>query len=140
MKFTKMQGAGNDFIIINNMDGKIDRAAYSDLAARLCPRHMAVGADGMMFVEPAEQDGDFKMMFYNADGMQGEMCGNALRSVGKYVYDHALTDKTDLVIETLGGMQNAAGPTSASPAAFIFVIFSGRDYISLLPISVRICI
>ena len=102
MKFTKMQGAGNDFIIINNMDGKIDRAAYSDLAARLCPRHMAVGADGMMFVEPAEQDGDFKMMFYNADGMQGEMCGNGARCIAKYGYENGLAGE-EMTIETTAG-------------------------------------
>lgn len=106
MKFTKMQGAGNDFIIINNMDGKIDRAAYSDLAARLCPRHMAVGADGMMFVEPAEQDGDFKMMFYNADGMQGEMCGNGARCIAKYGYENDLAGE-EMAIETTAGIVKA---------------------------------
>lgn len=106
MKFTKMQGAGNDFIIINNMDGKIDRAAYSDLAARLCPRHMAVGADGMMFVEPAEQDGDFKMMFYNADGMQGEMCGNGARCIAKYGYENGLAGE-EMAIETTAGIVKA---------------------------------
>ncbi len=106
MKFTKMQGAGNDFIIINNMDGKIDRVAYSTLAVRLCPRHMAVGADGMMFVEPAEQDGDFKMMFYNADGMQGEMCGNGARCIAKYGYENGLAGE-EMAIETTAGIVKA---------------------------------
>lgn len=106
MKFTKMQGAGNDFIIINNMDGKINREAYSALAARLCPRHMAVGADGMMFVEPAEQGGDFKMMFYNADGMQGEMCGNGARCIAKYGYENGLAGE-EMNIETTAGFVRA---------------------------------
>ena len=106
MKFTKMQGAGNDFIIINNMDGKIDRVAYSTLAARLCPRHMAVGADGMMFVEPAKQGGDFRMMFYNADGMQGEMCGNGARCIAKYGYENGLAGD-EMTIETTAGFVKA---------------------------------
>ena len=106
MKFTKMQGAGNDFIIINNMDGQIDRTSYSEMAARLCPRHLAVGADGMMFVEPAEQGGDFKMMFYNADGMQGEMCGNGARCIAKYGYEKGLAGE-EMTIETTAGFVKA---------------------------------
>ncbi len=106
MKFTKMQGAGNDFIIINNMDGQIDREFYSQLAARLCPRHIAVGADGLMVVEPAEQGGDFKMMFYNADGMQGEMCGNGARCIAKYGYENGLAGE-EMTIETTAGFVKA---------------------------------
>jgi len=106
MKFTKMQGAGNDFIIINNMDGKIDPATYSEIAARLCPRHVAVGADGLMVVEPAEQGGDFKMMFYNADGMQGEMCGNGARCIAKYGYENGLAGE-EMTIETTAGFVKA---------------------------------
>ncbi|MBR5315147.1 MAG: diaminopimelate epimerase, partial [Firmicutes bacterium] len=106
MKFTKMQGAGNDFVIINNMDGKIDRSEYSGLAARLCPRHVAVGADGFMAVEPAEQGGDFKMMFYNSDGMQGEMCGNGARCIAKYGYEKGLAGE-EMTIETTAGFVKA---------------------------------
>ena len=106
MKFTKMQGAGNDFIIINNMDGRIDREAYSGIAARLCPRHISVGADGLMVVEPAELGGDFKMMFYNADGMQGEMCGNGARCIAKYGYENGLAGE-EMTIETTAGFVKA---------------------------------
>lgn len=106
MKFTKMQGAGNDFIIINNMDGRIDREAYSGIAARLCPRHISVGADGLMVVEPAELGGDFKMMFYNADGMQGEMCGNGARCIAKYGYENGLAGE-EMIIETTAGFVKA---------------------------------
>ncbi len=112
MKFTKMQGAGNDFIIINNMDGSIDCSSYSELAARLCPRHMAVGADGLMIVEPAAQGGDFKMMFYNADGMQGEMCGNGARCIAKYGYENGFAGE-EMTIETTAGFVKAwrTGPS-----------------------------
>ena len=106
MKFTKMQGAGNDFIIISNMDGQIDPGKYSEIAARLCPRHTAVGADGLMVVEPAEQGGDFKMMFYNADGMQGEMCGNGARCIAKYGYENGLAGE-EMTIETTAGFVKA---------------------------------
>lgn len=106
MRFTKMQGAGNDFIIINNMNGQIDPSAYSALAAHLCPRHMAVGADGMMFVEPAKRGGDFRMMFYNADGMQGEMCGNGARCIAKYGYEKGLAGE-EMTIETTAGFVKA---------------------------------
>lgn len=106
MRFTKMQGAGNDFIIIDNLNGEIDRDAYSQIVARLCPRHMAVGADGMMFVERAEQGGDFKMMFYNADGMQGEMCGNGARCIAKYGYEKGLAGE-EMTIETTAGLVKA---------------------------------
>ncbi len=87
MKFTKMQAFGNDYVYID--------AIHQELA---------VGSDGMVLICPSDK-GDFRMRMFNPDGSEGEMCGNALRSVGKYVYDHALTNKTDLVIETLGGMQ-----------------------------------
>ena len=106
MRFTKMQGAGNDFIIIDNLNREIDQESYSQIAARLCPRHIAVGADGMMFVERAEQGGDFKMMFYNADGMQGEMCGNGARCIAKYGYENGLAGE-EMTIETTAGFVKA---------------------------------
>ena len=76
-----------------------------ELARFVSDRHFAVGSDGIVLICPSET-GDFRMRMFNPDGSEGEMCGNALRSVGKYVYDHRLTDKTELVIETLGGMQH----------------------------------
>ena len=76
-----------------------------ELARFVSDRHFAIGSDGMVLICPSDK-GDFRMRMFNPDGTEGEMCGNALRSVGKYVYDHRLTDKTELVIETLGGMQH----------------------------------
>ena len=76
MRFTKMHGAGNDFIIINNINGGILPGDMGALAKRLCAFHTGIGADGMMIVNPAKSGGDFAMSFFNSDGSEGEMCGN----------------------------------------------------------------
>lgn len=102
MKFTKMQALGNDYVYINCIDQQLDN--LTDLAIRLSNRHYGVGSDGMILICPSEQ-ADFRMRVFNPDGTEAEMCGNALRSVGKYVYDYGLTSKTDVSIETLGGLK-----------------------------------
>ncbi|WP_343209979.1 diaminopimelate epimerase [Anaerolentibacter hominis] len=102
IKFTKMQAFGNDYVYINTIDQTIDN--LPKLAKYVSDRHFGIGSDGMVLICPSEK-GDFRMRMFNPDGTEGEMCGNALRSVGKYVYDHGLTDKELLIIETLGGMQ-----------------------------------
>jgi diaminopimelate epimerase len=107
MKFTKMQGAGNDFIVINNMEAGLSEEQLADLARQLCPRRLAVGADGLMATDRAEKDGDFRMLFFNADGSIGEMCGNGARCIAKYGYDHGLAGE-EMTIET------TAGPVYAS--------------------------
>ena len=103
MKFTKMQAFGNDYVYIDAIHQNITN--LPELARFVSDRHFAIGSDGMVLICPSDK-GDFRMRMFNPDGSEGEMCGNALRSVGKYVYDHKLTDKTELVIETLGGMQH----------------------------------
>ena len=103
MKFTKMQAFGNDYVYIDAVHQDIKN--LPELARFVSDRHFAIGSDGMVLICPSDK-GDFRMRMFNPDGSEGEMCGNALRSVGKYVYDHRLTDKTELVIETLGGMQH----------------------------------
>lgn len=102
MKFTKMQAFGNDYVYIDAIHQELSN--LPELARFVSDRHFAIGSDGMVLICPSDK-GDFRMRMFNPDGSEGEMCGNALRSVGKYVYDHRLTDKTDLVIETFGGMQ-----------------------------------
>lgn len=97
-----MQAFGNDYVYIDAIHQKLKN--LPDLARFVSDRHFAIGSDGMVLICPSDK-GDFRMRMFNPDGTEGEMCGNALRSVGKYVYDHRLTDKTNLVIETLGGMQ-----------------------------------
>lgn len=103
MRFTKMQAFGNDYVYIDAIHQELKN--LPELARFVSDRHFAVGSDGMVLICPSDK-GDFRMRMFNPDGTEGEMCGNALRSVGKYVYDHRLTDKTELVIETLGGMQH----------------------------------
>ena len=103
MKFTKMQAFGNDYVYIDAIHQQLGH--LPELARFVSDRHFAIGSDGMVLICPSEK-GDFRMRMFNPDGTEGEMCGNALRSVGKYVYDHRLTDKTELTIETLGGMQH----------------------------------
>ena len=103
MRFTKMQAFGNDYVYIDAIHQKLSN--LPELARFVSDRHFAVGSDGMVLICPSDK-GDFRMRMFNPDGTEGEMCGNALRSVGKYVYDHSLTDKTNLVIETLGGMKH----------------------------------
>lgn len=102
IEFTKMQAYGNDYVYINAISQKLGN--LPKLARFLSDRHFAIGSDGIVLICPSDK-GDFRMRMFNPDGTEGEMCGNALRSMSKYVYDHKLTDKTDLVIETLGGMQ-----------------------------------
>ncbi len=103
MRFTKMQAFGNDYVYIDAINQKLPD--LSKLARYVSDRHFAIGSDGMVLICPSSK-ADFRMRMFNPDGTEGEMCGNALRSVGKYVYDHALTDKTELTIETLGGIQH----------------------------------
>lgn len=100
--FTKMQAYGNDYVYINATEKMPEDP--NALSVFISDRHFGVGSDGLVLI-CASQIADFRMRMFNPDGTEGEMCGNALRSVGKYVYDHKLTDKEDLTIETLGGLQ-----------------------------------
>ena len=97
-----MHGAGNDFIIINNMDGGILPEDMGKLAERLCRAHTGIGADGMMIVGPAKNDGDFAMSFFNSDGSEGEMCGNGARCIARYGFDNKLAGE-NMRIETVSG-------------------------------------
>ena len=102
MKFTKMEGLGNDYIYLNcTMEVPPN---LPDLAQRLSHRHLGVGADGLICIRRGTQ-GDFCMEMYNADGSRGEMCGNGIRCLGKYVYDRGLTRKMELSIETSAGLR-----------------------------------
>jgi diaminopimelate epimerase len=102
MRFTKMQGIGNDYVYVDCIAQRVeDRPA---LARRLSNRNFGVGADGLICICPSAV-ADFKMDMYNADGSQGQMCGNGIRCVGKYVYERGLTDKTRLTVETGAGLR-----------------------------------
>lgn len=102
MKFTKMQGCGNDYIYIDTSQEKV--TDKPELARRLSDRHFGIGGDGVIFINPSEH-ADFEMEMYNADGSRGKMCGNGIRCVAKYVYDHGMTRKNPLTIESCGSMK-----------------------------------
>ncbi|MEK4187821.1 MULTISPECIES: diaminopimelate epimerase [Paenibacillus] len=99
MEFTKMHGLGNDFIVVFGEQELPSNAA--ELAVTLCNRFFGIGADGLVYILPSER-GDFKMRIMNSDGSEAEQCGNAIRCVSKYVYDHGLVSSEQIVIETIG--------------------------------------
>ena len=102
MKFTKMQGCGNDYIYVNCFAENVeDRPA---LARKISDRHFGIGGDGLICIDRSDV-ADFKMDMYNADGSHGKMCGNGIRCVAKYVYDNGMTDKTELTVETGSGVK-----------------------------------
>jgi diaminopimelate epimerase len=102
MKFTKMHGAGNDYIYINCFEETVVDPA--SLSVRLSDRHFGIGGDGIILICPSDI-ADFKMRIFNADGSEAEMCGNGIRPFGKYVHDKGLTDKTIVSVETLAGIK-----------------------------------
>ncbi|MDR1865898.1 MAG: diaminopimelate epimerase [Bacteroidales bacterium] len=102
MKFTKMHGAGNDYVYINCFDEQV--GSPERLAVSVSDRHKGVGSDGLVLIMPSDVC-DFRMRMFNADGSEAQMCGNASRCVGKYVYENGLTGKTELTLETLSGVK-----------------------------------
>lgn len=103
IKFTKMQAFGNDYVYIYAINQELPNV--NELAKFVSNRHFGIGSDGMVLICPSDI-ADFRMRMFNPDGTEAEMCGNAIRSVGKFVYDHRLTNKTNLKIETLAGIKN----------------------------------
>ena len=105
MKFTKMQGLGNDYIYINCTKGYESIENPGELSKKLSDRHFGIGGDGIILICDSDL-ADFKMRMFNKDGSESEMCGNGIRCVGKYVYDFGLTKKNNITIETLAGIKN----------------------------------
>ena len=102
MKFTKMHGIGNDYLFVNCFEEMVENPERAAIV--MSKPHFGAGADGLVLIEPSD-GADFAMRIFNADGSEAEMCGNALRCIGKYVYDRGMTDKTELTIETGGGLK-----------------------------------
>ena len=102
MKFTKMHGIGNDYVYIDCFREEVKNPEA--LAKFVSNRNFGVGSDGLILIRPSDK-ADFRMEIYNSDGSQAEMCGNGIRCVGKYVYDNGLTDKTEITVDTLGGVK-----------------------------------
>ena len=101
MKFTKMHGCGNDYVYVNLFEEKVENPA--EVSIKVSDRHFGIGSDGLITIGPSDK-ADFRMHIYNADGSEAEMCGNGIRCVAKYVYDHHLTDKTEITVETGAGI------------------------------------
>ncbi len=102
MKFDKYQAAGNDFIIVNGLEKSKEN--YNELALKVCDRHFGIGADGILVCEESSV-ADIKMLYFNSDGSQGEMCGNGIRSFSKYIYDYGIIKEERISIETLAGIK-----------------------------------
>ena len=102
MKFTKMQGCGNDYVYINGMKEVIGNK--KEVVPALSDRHFGIGGDGVIFIN-AGKAADFEMEMYNADGSRSQMCGNGIRCVGKFVYDKGLTDKKEITVESFGAVK-----------------------------------
>ena len=116
--FTKMQGTGNDYIYISCADKiPFDTAA---LASVMCPRRLSVGADGIVLIYPS-QKADAAMRIFNADGSEGKMCGNAIRCVGKYLWDSRAVRKTVITVETLSGVKTLTLRTDGDAASSVSV-------------------
>ena len=98
-----MQGIGNDYVYVNCLEETVEHP--SELAKLVSDRHFGIGSDGLILIRPSAQ-ADFFMEMFNADGSRSEMCGNGIRCVGKYVYDHGLTDKTQITVNTLAGVKH----------------------------------
>ena len=102
MKFTKMQGLGNDYVYVNCFKETIENPP--EMAKEVSNRNFGIGSDGLIMINPSDV-ADFEMEMYNADGSRSEMCGNGIRCVGKYVYDYGLTEKEHISVETLAGIK-----------------------------------
>lgn len=103
MKFTKMHGLGNDYVYVNCFEEDVSRVDLPELARRVSDRHFGIGGDGLILILPSER-ADFRMRVFNNDGSEAKNCGNGLRCVSKYVFDHGLTQETRFTVETLGGI------------------------------------
>jgi len=102
MKFTKMHGIGNDYIFVNCFEEIVTDPSRDALI--MSRQHLGVGSDGLVLIEPSDT-ADFGMRIFNSDGSEAEMCGNAIRCIGKYVYERGMTDKTELTLATKGGIR-----------------------------------
>jgi diaminopimelate epimerase len=103
MKFTKLHGLGNDYVYVNCFEEALAGVDLPELARRVSDRHFGIGGDGLILILPSER-ADFRMRVFNNDGSEAKNCGNGLRCVSKYVFDHGLTNQTTFTVETLGGI------------------------------------
>ena len=118
MRFTKMQGIGNDYVYVNCLEETVDNPV--SLSRMVSDRHFGIGSDGLILIRPSAK-ADFFMEMFNADGSRSAMCGNGIRCVGKYVYDHGLTDRADITVNTLAGVKRLSLHTEGDHVASVTV-------------------
>lgn len=118
MKFTKMQGIGNDYVYINCFEEEVE--APAELARKVSNRHFGIGSDGLILICPSDQ-ADCRMRMFNADGSESEMCGNGIRCVGKYAFDHGIVDKTEFDVETKAGVKHLKLTVESGKARLVTV-------------------
>ena len=134
MKFTKMQGIGNDYVYINCFEESVEDPA--ELARKVSDRHFGIGSDGLILICPSET-ADCRMRMFNADGSESQMCGNGIRCVGKYVYDHHLVDKTEFDVETGAGIKHLKVKPEHGRAVQITVDLGVPEITSQVPELIR---
>lgn len=118
LRFSKMHGLGNDYIYVDCTQEKLRHA--EEIARAVSDRRFGIGSDGLILICPSDR-ADFEMRMYNADGSEGRMCGNGIRCVGKFVYDHHLTDRTELEIDTKSGIKHLKLTVEDGKAAYVEV-------------------
>ena len=101
IRFTKMEGCGNDYVYISGFEYQLDPEQKPEIVKKLSDRHFGIGGDGVIFINPSKI-ADFEMEMWNADGTRGEMCGNGIRCVGKFVYDSGMTHEKEITVESFG--------------------------------------
>lgn len=120
MNFLKMQGTGNDFVVVDGLTGGSAARDWAAIAPSICDRHFGVGSDGLLVVEPSAR-ADFRMRMFNPDGSEAEMCGNGIRCFAKYVYDRGLSSGKEMAVETGAGVLTLAVHGGGSTAERVTV-------------------
>ncbi len=134
LRFTKMQGIGNDYVYVNGFEEQVDDPG--SLARRISDRHFGVGSDGLVLILPLKT-ADVRMSMFNADGSESEMCGNAVRCVGKYVHDHGIASKSLVHVETGAGVKAVRLLFDEAGAVFGATVDMGEPVLAPARIPVR---
>ncbi len=135
MKFTKMQGIGNDYVYINCFEEQVE--SPEKLAVAISDRHFGVGSDGLILICPSDI-ADCRMQMFNADGSEGAMCGNAIRCVGKYVYDHKIVEKRIITVDTRAGIKTLDMTVENGRVTLVKVDMGEPELISRLPENITV--
>lgn len=135
MKFTKMQGIGNDYVYINCFEEQVE--SPEKLAVAISDRHFGVGSDGLILICPSDI-ADCRMQMFNADGSEGAMCGNAIRCVGKYVYDHKIVEKRIITVDTRAGIKTLDMTAENGRVTLVKVDMGEPELISRLPENITV--